>query len=613
MKVALMIQDVPTAKAIPGVTATLRSLATGEALASGISDDDGMVEFQLNGTPPPCQVQITKAGETRLLSSQPTGPAGAFDVSEMQRVLQAIGGATGGVSAVEGSGLEVTTTGAANRSVSVGTGTAITPDGFLFVAYAPTVLTVPAPTSPATSATFFVVVDGSTTASSLGQTQLKVVESVGSGQTKLAEVVSRSGSEVVAAADIQTGTRPLLLQGIQTTQGVITATTAQTTPTLLSAGNAPSRLMHSYVTLPAGTWDVTVSVLASTNGEIGINAQWSQFDNPGSGAAMRSGPGVSQVSHVVASNGNAGGSTWQASAWVTAAGSAGEYTLTRQSLSTNAIVPLNYPQDVAVGTSYFYVTNQDDHHVQVWTVGKSYVSKFGVNGTANGQFRFPKGIALSGSSVWVVDSGNDRVQRLTASGSTLSFTSKFGTSGTGSGDFASPSGIAYGGGFLYVTDISRHRVLRFNTSGVFQNEWGGFGTATSQFSSPYGVAVDGSGNVLVADSGNDRISKFTSTGTFISSFATSNPLNVEVDAAGNIWVTSSADDAVRVYSSGGALLAAATWASFPNGMAVSGAQMIVVNGSTTGVADGGALGFYALTGSYEVTSATLSVTAVPRR
>ncbi len=614
MKARFRVLQVPSASAIGGLTAVLRSISSGEALATAITDTDGFVEFQINGTPPPCQVQITKAGETRLLSSQPTGPAGAFDVSEMQRVLQAIGGATGGVSAVEGSGLEVTTTGAANRTVSVGTGTAITPDGFLFVAYAPTVLTVPAPTSPAASATFFVVVDGSSVASSLGQTQLKVVESVGSGQTKLAEVISRSGSEVVAAADIKTGTRPLLLQGIATAQPALVASSALSAPvTLTSTTAANLSTLQTSLTLPSGTWDVTASVIASTNGEVEL-APWAGT-SAGTTTFVASGTGVSQAGGVLVETGVAGGSarSYGASARRRSGGLAGNYTLTRGTVYTNSTVPLNYPYDMALGASYLYISNGESDHIQIWSLANGYIGKFGKTGTANGEFNFPRGITVSGSSLWVVDTNNDRVQRLTISGSSLSFTSKFGTSGTGTGDFSFPQAIAYGGGFLYVTDLNRDKVLRFNTSGVFQNEWGGYGSSTSQFNQPYGIAVDGSGNVLVADYNNDRISKFTSTGTFISSFSTSNPLNVEVDAAGNIWVTSSSDDAVRVYSSDGVLLATATWASYPNGMVVSGSQMIVVNGSTNNLSNGGAFAYFTLAGDYEVNAATLSVTAVPRR
>jgi hypothetical protein len=613
MRLQFRIQDIPDGNPISGLSATLRSLGTGEALASDISDSDGFVSFTLNGTPPPCQVQITKGAETRFISSQVEGPAGAFDLSEMERVLQGIGTANGGISAVSGSALEVTSTGVSNRSVTVGTGVAVTPDGYLFVAYEPTVLSIPEPAG--SSSTFYVVVDGSIDNASLGQTQLKVTTAVAANQVQVATVVSRDSSQVILPGDIQTATRPLLLQGIRSTQGALATSTALASPVTLTSEFVFINLstLQTSLTLPSGTWDVTASVIASTNGEVEL-APWAGTA-PNQGAVVASGTGVSQVGGVLIETGVAGGSarSYGAKARRRSGGLAGDYTLTRGTVYTNPTVPLNYPYDVAKA-SYVYISNGDSAHVQIWNgSGTAYIGKFGKNGTANGEFRFPIGITTDNTFVWVVDSGNNRVQRLSISGSTLSYSGKFGSSGTGTGDFSSAQAIAYGGGFLYVTDLGRDKILRFNTSGVFQNEWGGYGSATTQFNEPYGVAVDGSGNVLVADLVNDRISKFTSTGTFISSFATSNPRNVEVDAAGNIWVTSSADDAVRVYSSGGTLLATSTWASYPNGMAVNGSNMLVVNGSTTSVSNGGAIAPFSLTGDYEVNAATLFVTAVPRR
>ena len=49
---------------------------------------------------------------------------------------------------------------------------------------------------------------------------------------------------------------------------------------------------------------------------------------------------------------------------------------------------------------------------------------------------------------------------------------------------------------------------------------GGKGTGRGQFDSPTGIAVDGSGNVLVADTNNGRIEKFSATGTFLSILGT---------------------------------------------------------------------------------------------
>lgn len=613
MKLKFRIQDIPDGNPISGLSATLRSLGTGEALASDISDSDGFVSFTLNGTPPPCQVQITKGAETRFISSQVEGPAGAFDLSEMERVLQGIGTANGGISAVSGSALEVTSTGVSNRSVTVGTGVAVTPDGYLFVAYEPTVLSIPAPTG--SSSTFYVVVDGSTDSSSLGQTQLKVTTAVAANQVQVATVVSRDSSQVILPVDIQTATRPLLLQGIRTTQQVLLASASRSTTYTIDQAAAPARFISTTLTLPTGTWDISSSVIAVTNGELGVSAYFNNTNNPPHNNVMRSGAGKSQIATVTTSTATVTNptATYYAGASVAAAGLAGDYVLSKGTTFTNAAVPLNYPYDPALGNTYLYISNSDNDHIQIWTKTNSYVGKFGVNGTANGQFRFPKGIATNGTYLWVVDSNNDRVQRLTISGSTLLYSSKFGTSGTGTGDFSSPQAITWQGTDLYVTDIVRHRVLRFNTSGVFQNEWGGYGSGTTQFSSPYGITTDYNGDVLVADYGNDRISKFSSTGTYISSFATSNPLSVQVDIKGNVWVTSSADDTVRVYNATGTLLESFVWASYPNGMVFADPAMIIVNGSTTGLASAGAFSYFTLTADYAVLSAQLHVVAVPRR
>jgi len=74
---------------------------------------------------------------------------------------------------------------------------------------------------------------------------------------------------------------------------------------------------------------------------------------------------------------------------------------------------------------------------------------------------------------------------------------------------------------------------------------GGRGTGKGQFDSPIGIAVDAKGNILVADTNNGRIEKFSPTGTFLSFLGTDRighgqleePNGIAVDHAGNIYVT----------------------------------------------------------------------------
>jgi tripartite motif-containing protein 71 len=79
----------------------------------------------------------------------------------------------------------------------------------------------------------------------------------------------------------------------------------------------------------------------------------------------------------------------------------------------------------------------------------------------------------------------------------------------------------------------------------FKGMWGLFGTADGEFNQPRGIAVDSDGNVYVADSGNNRIQKFTSTGMFLDKWGERgngegqfiNPAYIAVDSNNDIYVT----------------------------------------------------------------------------
>src|SRR5207248_3089668 len=66
---------------------------------------------------------------------------------------------------------------------------------------------------------------------------------------------------------------------------------------------------------------------------------------------------------------------------------------------------------------------------------------------------------------------------------------------------------------------------------------GGKGTGKGELDSPTGIAVDSNGNVLVADTGNGRIEKFSPNGDFVTSIGKFDaPNGIAIDRAGNIYV-----------------------------------------------------------------------------
>ncbi len=118
--------------------------------------------------------------------------------------------------------------------------------------------------------------------------------------------------------------------------------------------------------------------------------------------------------------------------------------------------------------------------------------------------------------------------------------------------FAAPLGVAAdSSGNVYVADYGNQRIQKFNSSGEYAGTigvTGVWGSDNSHFSNPYGVAVDSSGNVYVADYGNQRIQKFNSFGEYKSTIGVTGvwgydnshffgPVEVAVDASGNVYVS----------------------------------------------------------------------------
>jgi DNA-binding beta-propeller fold protein YncE len=140
------------------------------------------------------------------------------------------------------------------------------------------------------------------------------------------------------------------------------------------------------------------------------------------------------------------------------------------------------------------------------------------------------------------------------------FSASFGAAGAGEGQFTDPEGVAVNEstGDVYVVDSGNDRVEYFSSVGGYVSEFNGSGSnaivegtaaPAGQFSAPQGIAVDNDpgspsfGDVYVADTGHDVIDKFSSTGAYIGQLAeTSGGSKLEaiegiaVDSGGLLWV-----------------------------------------------------------------------------
>ncbi len=147
-----------------------------------------------------------------------------------------------------------------------------------------------------------------------------------------------------------------------------------------------------------------------------------------------------------------------------------------------------------------------------------------------------------------------------------------GESESGERQFLCPNGVAVDGdGNIYVADTNYNRIRKFSSGGFFQAQWGSLGSGEGEFDYPHGVAVDGYGNIYVADTNNHRIQKFSAGGVFQAQWGSEGsgegefayPLGVAVDGYGNSYVVDTNNYRIQKFSSGG--LFQAQWGSKGSG------------------------------------------------
>jgi hypothetical protein len=251
------------------------------------------------------------------------------------------------------------------------------------------------------------------------------------------------------------------------------------------------------------------------------------------------------------------------------------------------------PSSVAVdGSGNIYVADGGDHTVRKVSAGGVVTTLAGSSGQAGSNdgtgtgalFLYPYAVAVDASgNVYVADSGNNNIRKVTAGGSVSTLAGAVGFSGStdGSGTaalFNMPQGITVdSSGNVYVADTNNSTIRKITAAGVVSTLAGAPGQTggadgtggSARFDNPFGLAVDTAGNIYVADYDNSTIRKVTSTGT-VSTLAGSagmsgsangqgsaarfnNPAAVAVDGMGNVYVIDTSNQTVRVITPGGSV------------------------------------------------------------
>lgn len=195
----------------------------------------------------------------------------------------------------------------------------------------------------------------------------------------------------------------------------------------------------------------------------------------------------------------------------------------------------NNPYGVAVDVDgNVYVADRDNHAIRKIAPSGAVTTLaglLGTSGTADGQgsaarFTYPVGVAVdSRGNVYVADTSNHTVRKVTPGGlvSTMAGTARSWGSSDGFGSqarFQFPFDVVVdSNGNVFVADTNNHLIRRVTSDGrvttiagsIEEGHADGTGSA-ARFEYPWGLEIDATGNIYVADTGNQLIRKITPAG-----------------------------------------------------------------------------------------------------
>lgn len=203
-----------------------------------------------------------------------------------------------------------------------------------------------------------------------------------------------------------------------------------------------------------------------------------------------------------------------------------------------------------------YVADSNNHTIRKIAAAGAVTTLAGAAGIpgnidavgGNSRFSSPSGIAVDSAQIaYVADTGNHTIRKITSTGTVTTLAGSAGLSGgtnaTGTAArFNAPTGIAVdSAGNVFVCDTGNHTIRKITSAGVVTTLAGSPGTSgttnangsNARFNSPQGITLDGSGNLYIADSGNHCVRKVTPAGD-VTTFAGLAGSSGSTDATGSV-------------------------------------------------------------------------------
>jgi len=242
--------------------------------------------------------------------------------------------------------------------------------------------------------------------------------------------------------------------------------------------------------------------------------------------------------------------------------------------SLGLVAPRGLARDEA---GNIYIADAGNHRIVVADANGQLVRTFGTQGSAPGQFNEPWDVAVApNGDIYVADTWNYRIQVFAPDGS---FKFSWGASGeTSNPEIAGnslygPRSVAFDAdGNVLVADTGNKRINKYSPEGKFLGGVGGEGSEPGQMREPVGIAVAGDGTIYVADTWNQRIQLLDASlkpleswpvNAWLGTSITNKPYLAVADD-GTLYVADPSGNRVIAFGEGGELLG--VWGQFGSGL-----------------------------------------------
>ncbi|MGA1870256.1 MAG: Ig-like domain-containing protein, partial [bacterium] len=246
---------------------------------------------------------------------------------------------------------------------------------------------------------------------------------------------------------------------------------------------------------------------------------------------------------------------------------------------------IQHPEAVAVSNSGIYIADADNYRIRRFTIGGvidtyagngNYAKSGEENVAINTQLWHPYGVGVNQETVYIADTGNHSIRTFDDNGTPDALI----TTIAGAENLNYPEAVvADSSGDMYIADTKNHCIRKIDTNGVISiiagtgvpgNSGDNEAATAAQLNRPEGVAIDQTGALYIADTGNSCIRKIdtdglitTIAGTGIPGYNGDNimatgaqlnkPEGLAIDHTGTLYIADTGNNRIRVIEPGGTI------------------------------------------------------------